>query len=133
MPNDVLCLLYATAPMRGKDIINNLIEKYNESKTGSAIAVTEFNQPFHQALKPCTINKNFLKPVFPELINNRKEKSGKFFVGDASTYISEVDTILKNNSFYSEPIRYVEIELRNSQDIDTPDDLMMLKQIWQKK
>ena len=100
---DVLCCLYATAPLRtSKDIINTL-RLLEDDKCDSAMAVTKFSHYPHQALK--LVKSGFLKPMWPEYISCRGEKIGQLLVGNGSTYAVTIEAFKRCKSFYGSGLR----------------------------
>lgn len=127
LPDDVLCLLYATAPLRDSCVIDNLISMFSSNVCSSAMAVTPFVQPVHQALSICKESDSSLLPVFPTHINKRATDAPSFLVGNGSTYLVSVSKFLEFRSFYISPIAYVVMPEALSQDLDTLYDFEILK------
>lgn len=118
---DILCCLYATAPLRtSKDIINTL-QLLEDDNCDSAMAVTNYHFPPHQALK-LDKSQNLI-PVWPDRINMKSQEVPNFLVDNGSTYAIEVVVFKEKKSFLGDHLKgYIMPRIR-SVDIDTQEDL----------
>ncbi|HDH08782.1 MAG TPA: pseudaminic acid cytidylyltransferase [Gammaproteobacteria bacterium] len=117
---DILCVLYATAPLRTAEDIRQLISLIEPVECEFSIAVTDYDVPPHQALK--LVGDLNLVPMWPELINARSESIGELRVDNGSTYAVTVPAFLKARSFYGPTLRGYYMPHSRSVDIDTPND-----------
>jgi len=118
---DVLCVLYATAPLRNSQDINNVVELVNPGVCDFAIAVTRYEMPPHQALR--ILHENRLEPMWPELVQARSDEVGELRVDNGSTYAVSVPAFIKYQSFYGPGLCGYEMPRERSVDIDTKEDL----------
>lgn len=122
---DLLCVLYATAPLRTAKDIQQVVGLIQANKCEFSIAVTEYDMPPHQALK--VINGSGLEPMWPELINARVEAVGKLRVDNGSTYAVSMPTFLKSRNFYGPALCGHYMPRSRSVDIDTSEDYELAK------
>ena len=127
---DVLCCLYATAPMRNAEDILATIELINPGICDFAMAVTAYNHYPYQALKHT--EKDFLEPMWPEYVDRRNEKIGPLLAGNGSTYAVAVDVFQRFKSFYGARMRGHIMPRTRSVDIDYREDMEMALYFAQK-
>lgn len=119
---DVMCVMYATAPLRNAQDIRSMVELLEEDDGCKGVmAVTEFDLPVHQCLNVAP--DAFVSPVFPELANKRADQAPSYCVDNGSTYVVDVSAFLESRSFYADGMRGYLMERSRSVDIDTRDDL----------
>ena len=118
---DVLCVLYATAPLRTAAYIGSVVGLIEPGRCDFALAVTQYDLPPHQALR--LLPDNALVPMWPELVSRRADEIGRLRVDNGSTYAVSVPAFLASSSFYGPGLRGVEMPRERSVDIDTADDL----------
>lgn len=118
---DILCCLYATAPLRTSKDIRNTLRLLEDNNCDSAMAVTNYHFPPHQALK---IDKfQNLIPVWPDMINMKSQEAPDFLVDNGSTYAIEVAVFKEKKSFLGDHLKgYIMPRIRSA-DIDTQEDL----------
>jgi pseudaminic acid cytidylyltransferase len=117
---DQICVLYATAPMRTAHDIQAVLSLLDLSECNFAIAATHFSHYPFQALK--ILNKNFVKPMWPELSTKRADQIGELIAGNGSTYAAKIKAFEDNKEFYGPNMRYYLMPKIRSIDIDTIDD-----------
>ncbi|HVV79534.1 MAG TPA: acylneuraminate cytidylyltransferase family protein [Pseudolabrys sp.] len=116
-----LTVLYATAPLRAAEDIHATHALLEPGRCDFAMAVTEFQQPVHQALRRDAGGN--LTPVFPDLVSRRAEAAGSCFAGNGSTYSVDVSAFRRERSFYGQPLRGHAMPPERSVDIDTASNL----------
>jgi len=118
---DVLACLYATAPLRGAADIAAVTRLVQPGVCDFAMAVTDYDQSPHQALK---LGENGqLDPMWPELVNLRRSEVPPLMVDNGSTYAVTVETFREHRSFYGPGLRGHQMPRERSIDIDLPGDL----------
>ena len=118
---DILCCLYATAPLRTFEDIRNTLRLLEDDNCDSAMAVTNYYFPPHQALKFNRFQN--LVPVWPEMVDMKSQMVPNFFVDNGSTYAIEVEVFRQKKSFLGDHLKgYVMPRIR-SVDIDNQEDL----------
>jgi N-acylneuraminate cytidylyltransferase len=121
---DTLTVLYATAPLRGAADIRATLALLDPGRCDFAMAVAEFVQPVHQALRA---DGAAMRPVFPEIVERRAASVGPYYAGNGSTYSVAVEAFLRERRFYGEPLRGHIMPRERSIDIDTAADLELAK------
>lgn len=122
---DTLTVLYATAPLRSADDIRATHALLEPGGCDFAMAVSEFRQPVHQALRMDP--DATLTPLFPDRVDRRADVAGRFFAGNGSTYSVDVAAFRAKRTFYGEPLRGHLMPPERSVDIDTADDLTLAR------
>ncbi|MCC6597440.1 MAG: acylneuraminate cytidylyltransferase family protein [Alphaproteobacteria bacterium] len=118
---DLLCLLYATAPMRSAQDIEATCALIEPGTCHHALAVCAYEQPPHQALK-LTPGTNDLSPMWPELVAQRADSQPVLLVDNGSTYCVMTEDFRKNPGFYAPVMRGHTMPRWKSVDMDTPED-----------
>lgn len=126
---DVLCCLYATAPLRGAEDIKSTVNLIGEG-CDFALAAAHYSLPAHQALflEP----GGGVRPVLPELIDMRASEVGEMVVDNGSTYVVSVPAFLKEKTFFGKKTRVHVMPRERSQDIDEEIDLELARFYAQK-
>ncbi len=117
---DLLCVLYATAPLRNSEDIRQVVELIHPGRCDFAIAVTRYEMPPHQALR--VLPDHHLEPMWPELVQARSDAIGELRVDNGSTYAVSVPAFLEHHSFYGPNLCGHEMPRERSVDIDTQED-----------
>ncbi len=117
---DVLCVLYATAPLRNSKDIQQVVSLLDPGKCDFSLAVTQYDLPPHQALKKW--GGDALAPFMPELISARADTVGELCVDNGSTYAVSVPAFIKQQSFYGQNLCGYDMPRNRSVDVDTQDD-----------
>jgi N-acylneuraminate cytidylyltransferase len=120
-PYDIICCLYPTSPLRTCDDIKSTVDLVVPGIQDFAIAVTEFNEPVHQAL--VVKNKNRLKPMWPDLLFSRNDEVGVLCRGNGSTYAASVRAFKKHRTFTGPGVKGHFMPRERSVDINVREDL----------
>jgi N-acylneuraminate cytidylyltransferase len=118
---DILCCLYATAPLRKAEDIVRVVELVKEGECEFAMAVTTYYFPPHQALK--TNDSGFLEPMWPEIVNFQSQAVPKMVIDNGSTYAVSTRPFLETGSFYGSKLKGYIMPRERSVDIDEEADL----------
>ncbi len=122
---DVLCCLYATAPLRTAADIRAVVSLIEPGRCDFALAVTTYDHSPHQAL---TIDaRGWLVPIWPDLVNLRSQDVPEPFVDNGSTHAVTVAAFRRDRSFYGPNLRGHVMPLERSIDIDLPVHLEMAR------
>jgi pseudaminic acid cytidylyltransferase len=116
-----MCCLYATAPLRNAQDIRDTMNPVTSGVCDFAMAITEYSQPPHQALR--LRKSGTLEPMWPELVNLRFEAVGPLYVGCGSTYAVSVSKFRELRTFYGPGLRGHLVPRARSVDIDVQEDL----------
>lgn len=117
-PFELLCVLYATAPMRTAEDIYNTYSLIEQDVCHHAIAATEYIYPPHQALKKIS-SKGDIEPMWPDIVDLRADALPELIVDNGSTYFVKVDDFKKEPKFYNQKMRANIMPHWKSVDIDT--------------
>lgn len=114
---DSIILLQPTSPFRKSDTIRKALELHKS--TGQSVVSVSLSSLKHSWYKTLDKNMNLLKTkIFNE--EHLTQESPELYMLNGSIYISSVEQILTNQSFYSEPTKAFIIDsLRECIDIDT--------------
>lgn len=129
-PADILCCLYATAPLRNAEDIAVVVGMIQPDACNFSIAATHYDLPPHQALKLQV--DNFVVPQWPEIANMRASDVGTLVVDNGSTYAVNIESFQKHKSFYGPKMRAHIMPRERSMDIDEAIDLEIARFFAQK-
>ncbi len=122
---DVLCCLYATAPLRNAADIAATLALLSPGVCDFSKAVTHYGMPPHQALK--LGEDGSVTPMWPDLVNERESDIGELVVDNGSTYTVSVPAFRQEKGFYGPGLRAHIMPRTRSQDIDEALDLEIAK------
>lgn len=123
-PYSVMCCLYATAPLRKARDIASVVGLIGPD-CRFAMAVSEYENPPLQALKECSDGS--LALMWPELAFVRSQDAPRLLVDNGSTYAVQVDSFWREKNFYGPGLRGHLMPRSRSVDLDTAEDLDLLK------
>jgi pseudaminic acid cytidylyltransferase len=118
---DVLCCLYATAPLRNAWDIEATVRLLESERCDYAVAVTKYSYYPFQALK--LTERGRLEPMWPEYVDRRSHEIGPLFAGNGSTYAVTVKAFESTRNFYGPNMRGHVMPPIRSVDIDEQEDL----------
>jgi CMP-N-acetylneuraminic acid synthetase len=118
---DILCVLYATAPLRNHTDVRNVVRMIKPGYCEYAMAVTQYDLPPQQALQVLPDGK--LVPMWPSLVEKNSDQIPKLVVDNGSTYAVYVPSFLSTGSFHGAPLCGYEMPVERSVDINTQKDL----------
>ena len=119
---DVLCVLYATSPLRTADDIRAVVEFVRSGDHSSALAVTTYSLPVHQAL---SVKEDRVEPVFPDLISKRRNEVPEYYVDNGSTYAVSLEYFRHTKQLISPDLAVHVMPRARSVDIDTLEDYLI--------
>ncbi len=120
-PYDLLCVLYATAPLRGAEDIAAVHALIEPGVCHHAIAIKEYSDPPHQALKKMN-DAGDLEPMWPEIVAARADSLPHLVVDNGSTYCVMTEDFKKDHNFYAAHMRGHSMPFWKSVDMDTAAD-----------
>ncbi len=126
---DVLVLLQPTSPLRTTKDIDGAIEMFFDNGEKSLLSVSEVND------NPVLIRRlenNMAVPILDRPSTVRRQDFEKFYRVNGAIYINLVNEIDSNTSFNDNTVGFV-MEKSHSVDIDTPEDVLSVEQILQRK
>lgn len=118
----LLCVLYPTAPLRNADDIRAVHRLVSSGDHSSALAVTKFPLPVHQAIG---VVDGQSYPVFPELFYKRSSEVPEYYVDNGSTYVTSTEYFLNAKNLISNDVAMHVMPWSRSIDIDTQEDFLM--------
>ena len=122
---DILCCLYATAPLRRAEDIRRVVSLVRDEGADFALAASEYLQPPHQALRLDADGS--VVPFLPALVDKRASEIGRLVVDNGSTYATRIDAFRRTGSFYGTPMRVHVMPRERSIDIDDAADLELAR------
>ena len=120
---DIICCLYATAPLRTAEDIRKTVELIELGVCDFSMAVTDYSHPPYLAMQ--LNDQGFLRPRWPELTIKKSQEMGEFLIGNGSTYAATVPAFLSVKDFIGPNMRGYMMPRSRSVDIDAPIDLDM--------
>lgn len=117
---DIMCTLYATAPLRNEDDIRATYNLVQSGDADFALAVTDYPLPPHQAL--ITNEHGMTVPMWPDLVNMKSNDVPEMYVDNGSTYVVRVADFIREKSYYGPRLKGYAMPRERSVDIDTQDD-----------
>lgn len=120
---DILCCLYATAPLRTAQDITSTMDLVLSGETDFAMAVTRADFSPHHCLRE---NKEgSLEPVWPEYFDRQSQDLDPLVVNNASTYIVRVESFRRFQTLYGPNLKGYRMPRIRSADIDEEEDLQI--------
>lgn len=120
---DAVCLLQPSTPFRENGFIDKAIEKFILQKSDSMLSVLavphEFNP--HWVFEQDKDGNLKIATGEKEIIKRRQELPNAFY-RDGSVYITKIDVLKKQKSFYGNTIGYIESNNNYSCNIDSMND-----------
>lgn len=118
---DILCCLYATAPLRNALDIRNTVDLVQSRECDFAMAVTDYHYHAHQAM---TINdRGLMEAMWPHLVNKRTQEVPEMVVDNGSTYAVWIPEFLKVKTFRGQKLKGYHMPHSRSVDINVAEDL----------
>ena len=121
---DIIILMQPTSPFVVlKDIKNGY--KTFKKYCNPVISVVKNEHPIEWSYR---INEDYLKPIFDSEKKMRQKHLNSYRINGA-LYISDTKSIIKNNGFLADDLRYVIMPQERSIDIDSMWDLKVAKML----
>lgn len=122
---DKACLIYATCPLLESKYLYQGYQNLNEAKF--SFSATSFAFPVQRALK---INKDdSVAPMYPEHIASRSQDLEEAIHDAGQFYWAHAKDLLDKPVFFGPDSKPVILPRHLVQDLDTPEDLQVLKQL----
>ena len=119
------CCLYPTAALRSAADISAVCELVTSGKSNFAVAVTEYDLPFHQGLY--LDSSGNIDPVFPRQIQLKSTETRRVVIDNGSTYAAKVSEFINQRTFIGKNTMAYWMPRERSVDVDDPIDLEWLK------
>lgn len=129
---DYVILLQPTSPLRTAEDIDNAFQHCILSSSPCCVSVTEAdNHPY--LTYQLGSEEKFLKPFCGSFENALpRQKLPKAYALNGAIYIAQTEWLLKNRSFLSSETSAFIMPKCRSIDIDTPEDLIIAKQMMER-
>ena len=128
---DVVILLQPTSPLRTSEDIDNALSLYQNGNCDSVISVTPVPHPPYWDM---IIDEPYLKPIFnQECLLKRRQDLPTAYMPNGAIYISSLDYLKKERSFYGERVIPYIMPANRSIDIDSETDLLLGELIIQRE
>jgi len=123
---DYIVLLQVTSPLRTTEDIDRSIELCEEKNSPACVSVVETDKPPHWMFN--LDEDNAMKPILTEThLPKRRQDAPNAFIVNGAVFVAQTDWIKTKDHFISDQtIAYVMPKSR-SLDIDTEDDIILLK------
>jgi CMP-N-acetylneuraminic acid synthetase len=126
---DAILLLQPTSPLRSFNILKNAIEVFITEDKESLISVYK-EEYINDLVMYKNSSKTMLEPL-NKLHNKgvRRQDHGSVYIRNGAIYLTKIQYIKKNKQIISDNPLFVEMEKLNSINIDTKEDLELLRSI----
>ena len=127
---DAVLLLQPTSPLRSSEILRKAIDIFKNNSNDSLISVYKeeyindlvmYKNTSETDLKP--LNENHNKGV-------RRQEHGSTYVRNGSIYLTKVDYLTQYKQIISDVPLFIEMKKNDSINIDTLEDLELLRNVW---
>lgn len=124
---DLLCCLYATAPLRDASDIAGVVGLVRPGECDFAMAVTSYDYPPTQALRPTADGS--LAPMWPDALDLPNSVVSTLCVDNGSTYAVSVEAFRHHRDFYGPGLKGWRMPRARSVDLDTVEDFEELQRL----
>lgn len=126
---DILMLLMPTSPFRSHIHIDEAIQKYFENRTSSdETLVSVMSMPSKMGFLMQADEQNHIHFCFDNLFGRkglRRQDLPKYYMPNGALYLAPTRHF--ENSFYSQKTQYYEMNVQDSLDIDSAEDLALAR------
>ena len=127
---DAVLLLQPTSPLRDIQILKESIVHFADSGKDSLISVYKEEYINDLVMYRLTKNENQLEPL--NALHNkgvRRQDHGNIYVRNGAVYLTKVSYLMENKKIISDKPMMFEMTKSQSVNIDTQDDLLLLRNI----
>lgn len=115
-----MACLYATAPLRNREDIENAVNLIELENADYAMAVTDY---FYNPLEALIVKENNARLMWQDLASLSRHEQPNLKVDAGSTYAVSVPAFLSNNDFYGPNLKVFEVPANRAIDINDSADL----------
>ena len=127
-----ILLLQVTSPMRNQKMTENFLNNFNRKKNyDSAASVTNFDHPHPHKVQ--IIKKNSLISMLNKESMVPRQKLPKVYKLNGLFYIAHSDQLLKKKTFFTKNTMPFKISEEKSLNLDNNVDLLILRDLIQKR
>jgi len=124
--NSLILLLQVTSPLRTLKMTNLFLKKFKNNKEAlSSVSLTRFLHPHPNKIQ--VIKNNFVKSYLGKESMVPRQHLPEVYCLNGLFYLAGSDYILKKNSFFSKKTSAFIVEKKNSLNLDSHEDLILLK------
>lgn len=124
---DVVCCLYATAPLINEEILKKAYEEFKKSKKEFLFSISEFSYPVQRALK----NPDEISMLYPEFGSFRSQDLEKAYHDAGAFYFGSKNSWQEKKAIFSPHSKGFTLPRFQVCDIDTPQDWEMAELMYE--
>jgi CMP-N-acetylneuraminic acid synthetase len=125
---DAVLLLQPTSPLRNVNLLNEAINKFIKYDAESLISV--YKEEYINDLVMYKANNNQLIPLNPlHNVGVRRQEHGAIFVRNGAIYLTKCEYLKHEKKIISDSPLMIEMTKSQSINIDTEEDLVLLRKI----
>jgi pseudaminic acid cytidylyltransferase len=121
---DNICCILPTAALVSESRIIEAYKHFEKEGFSSVIPVIKFSYPIQRALKN---EEKYLKMREPEYVNSRSQDLEETFHDSGQFYWLKYNDFITNREIFTDSTGYIELDVLESQDVDTMEDWSMLE------
>ena len=118
------CILLPTSPLTSPQDIKKAVKSVEENQFDCLLSVSETS---HNAQLALTLNDKFLSPLFPDKIFYKSQELKPTYHANGAIHIVDIDKMVKKGSYLIEPMGSYIMPFERSIDVDTKQDLELVK------
>ena len=123
-----LTIILPTCPFITKDDIIRAHELFKNTKSKVLTSITETD---HNAQRCVTMKGDYIKPLFNDKIEKKSQELELTYYLNGGITIIDIKTFLATKNFFSHPILPYVLPINRSIDIDTYDDYLRAKYMFE--
>jgi len=128
---DSIMTLQPTSPLRRSHHINKAIEIFNNSNTNSLMSIYPIKEPPWWILRKNKDKINLFLNDVKNPFNLERQQFEQLYRGDGSIFITKRDYLKNNNTLFDfDNCSYIEMDEKESIQLDTPIDLEILRSMY---
>lgn len=125
---EIVCCIYATAPLISADDIKKGLSLLNETKADYSFAVTRYEFPIQRAVKITASGR--IEMFSPEHFKTRSQDLPEAFHDAGQFYWGRADAWLEERPIFSERAVPILLPRYRAQDIDTLEDWILTESLF---
>jgi CMP-N,N'-diacetyllegionaminic acid synthase len=131
---NLVVLLEPTSPLRDSADIDSAIERLINNKKASSIVGISKAESFHPNFIVKVSNDDLLSPYTSDgKCNSRRQDLEELFFFEGSVYVSYIDSLIKNRSFYHKDTMGYIVPKWKSYEIDELSDFIIVEALMKAK
>ena len=132
---DSVCLLQPTSPLRTAKHVRECWALFNSSKASAAVSAGPIvSNPFHMVYQQTKQGQRRVEPLLgSNIFSFRTQDTPEIFALNGAIYFATVEKLKKDRSFIGKDTLIYKMNLRDSLDIDEPNDLKLARRLLAQK